>query len=205
MASPMALLTANSTPTVRRTIGCLVVALLFAGETTFGESTGGPGGAWPKSWPTELEPFREKAWTWEEGLIASPCYDIAFENREEFEAVWPHILSLKSKGAPVTLLRGDHVRVWTTRPPKNQSAGVIIRPALPGHDKGTLSTTRIYLVVDGDTVDLNRIRLPANSPIIDKRFMEKRPISEKPKIQKVAPPKKAAPAAAPAPAAGPAR
>ena len=31
-------------------------------------------------------------------------------------------------------------------------------------------TTFVELVVDGDVVDLNRIPLPADTPIIDKRF-----------------------------------
>jgi len=31
-------------------------------------------------------------------------------------------------------------------------------------------TTFIELVVDGDIVDINRIPLPADTPIIDKRF-----------------------------------
>jgi hypothetical protein len=35
-------------------------------------------------------------------------------------------------------------------------------------------TSYIELVVDGDIVDLNRIPLPADTPIIDKRFMEGR-------------------------------
>ena len=34
-------------------------------------------------------------------------------------------------------------------------------------------TNFIELVVDGDIVDLNRIRLPAETPIIDERFKKK--------------------------------
>jgi len=198
----MPYLIAESKRARRWTTACLVLTLLFAGDAVYGESIGGPGGAWPKSWPKELDRFREKAWTWEEGLFACPRYDIAFDNRKDFESAWPHILSLKSKGAPVTLLRGEHVHVWTTRPPKSQTAGVIIRPPLPGQTKGDLSTTRITLVVDGKIIDLNHIRLPPDTPIIDKRFKEKRPVSSKTKVEKtpVAPPNAAAPAAATSPA-----
>ena len=32
--------------------------------------------------------------------------------------------------------------------------------------------THIELVVDGDIVDLNRLKLPADTPIIDERFKE---------------------------------
>ena len=35
-----------------------------------------------------------------------------------------------------------------------------------------LYTTYIELVVDGDIVDLNRIALPADTPIIDERFKD---------------------------------
>ena len=133
-------------------------------------SSGGPGGTWPKSWPKELEPLRKQAWTWEHSL-GGVSYDIPFASREEFESAWPHILKLKSKGAPITLLRGPHVRV---RPAK--TAGVRILPALKAVSAGPLSVTRIVLVVDGDIVDLNRIRLPADTPIVDKRFTDRNPV-----------------------------
>jgi hypothetical protein len=35
-----------------------------------------------------------------------------------------------------------------------------------------MNTTYIELVVDGDFVDLNRIPLPVDTPIIDERFKE---------------------------------
>jgi hypothetical protein len=35
-----------------------------------------------------------------------------------------------------------------------------------------INTTFIELVVDGEIVDLNRIPLPADTPIIDERFEE---------------------------------
>ena len=35
-----------------------------------------------------------------------------------------------------------------------------------------MNTTYIELVVDGDIVDLNRIPLPADTPIIDERFQK---------------------------------
>jgi len=140
-------------------------------------SEGGRGGTWPKSWPKELEPLREKAWTWEH-IVGGISYDIPFPNREVFESAWPHILKLKSKGAPITLLRGPHVRAWTLtarspkHKPKLKTAGVIIRLPRENVSKGPLSNTRIHLVVDGDIVDLNRIPLPADTPIIDKRFKD---------------------------------
>ena len=49
-------------------------------------------------------------------------------------------------------------------------AGVLISPPMDGVKSGMLSQTRISLIVDGNVIDLNRIRLPANTPIEDARF-----------------------------------
>ena len=155
-----------------------VAAIVFCMVgSVYAISEGGPGGTWPKSWPKELEPLRERAWTWEHGF-GGMSYDIPFPNREEFESAWPHILKIKSKEAPITLSRGPHVRAWTLtarspeRNPKLKTAGVIIRVPLENVSKGPLSVTRIELVVDGNIVDLNRIPLPSHTPIIDKRFKD---------------------------------
>jgi hypothetical protein len=125
-------------------------------------SFGGPGGKWPQSWPKELEPLRKQAWTWEHGF-GGMSYDIPFANRKEFEAAWPHILTLKSKGASITLLRGPHLRVEA-----GKTAGVRV---VPPRD-ATSTVTSILLVVDGEIVDLNRIPLPADTPIVDERFKD---------------------------------
>ena len=146
----------------------LAAAIVFCpAGSVHAMSSGGPGGTWPKSWPKELEPLRKQAWTWVHGQLNLPSYEIPFANREEFESAWPHILKLKSKGASITLLRGPHVSVGEAR-----TAGVIIRHPLKGVSAGPWSLTRITLVVDGGIVDLNRIYLPADTPIIDKRFTE---------------------------------
>jgi hypothetical protein len=108
-------------------------------------------------------------------------HHIPFTNREQFEAAWPELLKVKSKGAPLILVRspGTHWHFGETK------AGVLIHcppggveppePAGPieGQDNLTLrwlQTTYIELVVDGGIVDLNRIPLPADTPIIDQRF-----------------------------------
>ena len=175
----------------------IALIFLFTANPAQALSMGGPGGWWPKSWPKELEPLRKQAWTWSHGRIhqgiAWGSYDIAFKSREEFETAWPHILKLRDKGVPVTLLRGPHVRVWKTRPPKGQTAGVRIMTSTKANQKpptvlkleqtdfsetggvfATECTVRgIELVVDGKIVDLNRIHLPAGAQIIDKRFPER--------------------------------
>jgi len=90
--------------------------------------------------------------------------------RQEFESAWPQILKVKSKGAPVRLVRGPNFFLGGSKagvvvhcPPAGQAAN----PATPDDQ------IYIELVVDGDIVDLNRIPLPADTPIIDERFKEK--------------------------------
>src|SRR5207249_964 len=94
-----------------------------------------------------------------------------------------HLLKVKSKGAPIILVRGPRTDFFEIKP-----AGVLIQspPAriaklanleipLPGQmDIRTKwsNATFIELVVDGVVVDLNRIQLPADTPIIDERFKD---------------------------------
>lgn len=140
-------------------------------------------GDWPETWPRELEPLREQARTLEGGEIELVAYEIPFTSREEFEAAWPHILEVKTAGAPLILVRDARERFFGRFP-----AGVVIhtptkngpqQPAEPLPDRENVRrrwvyTTYIELVVDGDVVDLNRIPLPADTPIVDERFEEAR-------------------------------
>ncbi|MGB2806887.1 MAG: hypothetical protein WBC22_04060, partial [Sedimentisphaerales bacterium] len=62
-------------------------------------------GAWPLDWPIELSPYRAQAKTTE---IAWPgnnenVYEIRFDDREEFEKIWPTILKVKSDGGTLQL------------------------------------------------------------------------------------------------------
>ncbi len=156
-------------------------ALAFAAAITvctagsvYAISFGGPGGTWPKTWPKELEPLRKEAWTWEHGF-GGMSYDIPFATREEFEAAWPHILTLKTKDARIYLLRGSHLRVAEGK----SGAGVRVVPPreITSAEMEKLPAnivTAIWLVVDGEIVDLNRIALPADTTIIDERFKEEK-------------------------------
>ena len=61
-------------------------------------------GGWPASWPAELEPLRDHATTLKfMSATDEDIHQINFEDRKEFEKLWPVILSLKTPGAPVTL------------------------------------------------------------------------------------------------------
>lgn len=126
-------------------------------------------GTWPKSWPKEMEPLRKQASTFEGPLAPHQHYAIPFTKREEFESAWPHILKVKSKRAAVRLVRGPNFFLG------EHKAGVVVHGPPPGQaDNPAAPKAPIYieLLVDGDIVDLNRIPLPADTPIIDERFKD---------------------------------
>ena len=138
-------------------------------------------GTWPKSWPVELEPLRKTSRSFQGGTANLIRYEVPFTTRGEFEAAWPHILKVKSKGAPVFLARGPHKSLGNVInagviihcPPPQTGDRVMPEAPLPGDPKNPgrwIYTTFIELVVDADIVDLNRIPLPANTPIIDERY-----------------------------------
>ena len=137
-------------------------------------------GTWPKRWPAELEPLRAHANTFEGPKLPYEHHAIRFTKREEFEAAWPHLLKVKSKGSPVFLVRrtfflGDRTAGVVVHCPPAGQADNPRRPEapIPGVQDVRMrwiNTSYIDLVVDGEIVDLNRIPLPADTPIIDERF-----------------------------------
>jgi hypothetical protein len=197
----------------------MLVSSFFSGAAIVSET-----GMWPDSWPIELQPYRAQARTI---MIAAGnqenVYEIRFENREEFEKLWPIILKLKDKKAPLrlssieksvkkgVLFNSDKpvVRIFShVYPawPQHRAGGNKLIPAPPWPDSiksptgelpeyvaisedgstwipvnkeerplGFMSRARteIELVVDGKIIDLNRILLPPDTPIIDRRFQEK--------------------------------
>lgn len=140
-------------------------------------------GTWPKSWPKELETLRKQSRTLVGPLHPQSTYEIPFTRREDFESVWPHLLKVKSKGAPVILVRGPYTFLGA-----NIKAGVVVHsppvqtdtrtnpetpiPAQSNPRTTWMQTNFIELIVDGDIVDLNRIPLPADTPLIDERFKD---------------------------------
>ena len=138
-------------------------------------------GEWPATWPKELEPLRKQATTLVGPMVAQEHYLIPFSNREQFEVAWPHFLKVKSRGAPVILVRGPKTDFMELKPagvlihapPKGTDTRVSPEEPIPAQDNPRvrwMNTTYIELAVDGDVVDLNRIPLPADTPIIDERF-----------------------------------
>lgn len=143
-------------------------------------------GIWPEGWPKELDPVRKQARTYEGPKVLNRHYLIPFTSREEFEAAWPHFLKVKAKGAPIILLRGPKTDFMEIKP-----AGLIVHTPPVDRDKranaeapipgqgDVMNATSIELVVDGNIVDLNRIPLPADTPIVDERFRTAPPAAEK--------------------------
>jgi hypothetical protein len=90
---------------------------------------------------------------------------------------------MKSKGAPIFLVRAPKTDFMEIKP-----AGVLIHTPpivdgkeiepgdpIPGQSSPRvtwMNTNFLELVVDGNIVDLNRIPLPPDTPIIDERFKE---------------------------------
>ena len=168
---------------MKRTPAVLVALTLSAFCSAYAmDATITERGTWPKSWPPELEPLRGRARSVRGGAADKTIYELPFTKREEFESAWPHILAVKTEGAPVILVRGPDMYPGS----KIKNAGVRIHcppgqvgepvpPArsIPGQSDPRVSwlrTNYIELFVDGDVVDLNRIPLPADTPIIDERF-----------------------------------
>ncbi|MCA9095897.1 MAG: hypothetical protein KDA68_20600 [Planctomycetaceae bacterium] len=141
-----------------------------------------------------MEPFRTQSSTRLSGIAQFLTYEIPFENRADFEAVWPHLLKIKTQGAPVCLvkhstpgLRGDiraGVYVWCPPSERGELNMKRVVEAVPnGAKREQYRGSMIFLglVVDGEIVDLNRVEMPKETPIIDMRFkvVEKKPVESK--------------------------
>jgi len=135
---------------------------------------------WPESWPKELEPLRKQARTYEGPRVLYRFYLIPFTKREEFEAAWPQLLKVKSKGVPIVLVRGPRTDFFRINPggvlihtPPIADKGdneVPLDDAKKAHGEWRTKASYIELAVDREIVDLNRIPLPADTLIIDEWF-----------------------------------
>jgi hypothetical protein len=155
-----------------------LAALAFSAATAYADYSVTDEGTWPTSWPKELEPLRKQARSLRGSLADITLHEVPFANREEFEAAWPHLLAVKTKGAPIILVRSPDT--WMGKldagvrihcPPGQ--VGEPVKPVGPTAGEGRtrwLWTNYIELVVDGKVIDLNRIPLPDDTPIIDERF-----------------------------------
>ena len=177
-----------------RTIALMVALALFAVcSPAYALYSVAHTGTWSKSWPIELEPLRKQSRTLVGPTMAHRHFAVRFTDRDDFESAWPHLMKVKSKGAPIFLVRGPNFFLG-----EQTAAGVVVHcppegqwdnPATPeapiqhAKDPRTrwLYTNYIVLVVDGKIVDLNRIPLPSDTPIIDERFPKADEQSDEPK------------------------
>lgn len=164
-----------------------VAVVLYAATAAHAVYTFSDEGNWPQDWPKELESLRKHSRSLVGPDAGSRHYAIPFADRDAFETAWPHILRIRSKGAPIFLSRGPNFFLGEDR-----SSGVVIHcppvgqwdnPATPEapiegiqNPRGRWAyTIYVELVVDGKAIDLNRIPLPADTPIVDERFGEALP------------------------------
>ena len=171
----------------------------------------------PDTWPDELQSLGDRTKKLDVGHgIWETNYEIRLYSAEEFEKAWPHILTLKSKGAPLILEKSPssydmsgstlETGVRILCPPGNEIVGGDTSGKaryvfnIPWQDPkpdasaespeyiemeagkwvstkdgkpltvGVRARVDIVLVVDGKVIDLNRIKLPENTTIIDRRF-----------------------------------
>jgi hypothetical protein len=160
----------------------LLAAILFCVVgPAFAEYSVSDRGDWPKSWPKQLEPLRNQSRTFVGPMVEYQWFAIPFTNREKFEAAWPHILKVKTKGAPVILVRAPNFFLGE----KNKAGVVVHCPPLPQAGSsgapGTpiagitnpverwMNATYIYLIVDDDIVNLKRTAVPKGVKVIDER------------------------------------
>jgi len=161
---------------MKQAIAILAAIVLISACPLFADYTVENRGSWPDDWPKELAALREQSRTLEGPIRPSLHYAIPFTKRDEFEAAWPHLLKVKTKGAPIVLRRGPsfwlgegkNAGVCAHTPPGDQAPLAVGKDANGSWEK----TIYIELIVDGEIVDLNRILLPPDTPIIDERFKE---------------------------------
>jgi hypothetical protein len=162
-----------------RAVAALMVAIGLMSASTYALWSVSDTGKWPETWPKELEPLRKQSKSYTGSLAVRTFHEIQFKSRDEFEAAWPHLLKVKSGKTPIFLSRSpvkymgplkSGVRVWmalnSSKPVESPVAGV------KNERERWIYATHIELIVDGKIVDLNRIELPADTPIVDERFGE---------------------------------
>ena len=186
-----------------------LIVVSVAGSLCLALVTSSERGAWPDTWPRELEKLRRDGRTYSYSSLTEECaHEVFFESREAFENAWPQLLKVKSEGAPLILESLQNSNLY---PRPTQPAVRVLAPSPPGrgftdaernrpfpwpdtikHPDGTWPEYVVHyeggwvpsgkaamrfrarrdlvLIVDGEIIDLNRISLPPETPIVDRRF-----------------------------------
>jgi hypothetical protein len=108
-----------------RKVRTLMVAVAVPSALALASTTIVGTGRWPHSWPRQLDGLRSRATTLDVGWgNQETVYEIPFATRQEFEAAWPHLLSLRSQGAPIIVQPGPSQYYLRTGP--TIKAGVLV-------------------------------------------------------------------------------
>lgn len=151
---------------------CLLILITGMGiYGVFADYVVSKDGAWPQNWPIKLEPLRNQSRSLEGGFYPIRFHEISFKDSSEFKRYWPTLLSLKSSKTSITLLKSPDPVFG------NLKAGVRIK-CVPLNDLKAKEESVvkpkdkvwIELIVDGEIIDLNKVPLPGDAPIYDKRF-----------------------------------
>src|ERR1041384_3641075 len=87
--------------TMKRTIAWFAVIVFCLVAPAYALYLVNNRGEWPKSWPKELEELRKQSRTLVGPEDPLRHYSIPFTERKAFEEVWPHLLKVKTLGAPI--------------------------------------------------------------------------------------------------------
>ena len=154
---------------------CVGAVVLFGASIVRADYVVTDQGVWPTSWPEDLEGLRKQSQSFEGPFLPQYHHAIAFFKREDFEKAWQSILKVKTPGSPILLRRGKSFWFDAQVP-----AGVCVHMPIEAEGRSGAGTglidssITIELIVDGKVIDLNRIPLPPDTPIIDERFKDKR-------------------------------
>jgi hypothetical protein len=156
----------------RKTVA-LIALLTTCAVTLHARVTVKDSGSWPDTWPRELDVHRKTSRTIEGPLGGWLRYEISFKTREDFEAAWPHLLKVRSQNHPITLVSSPHERSGAAKG-RPMKAGVMIRSwptaaSKKGARPNRSNTTVLVLVVDGEIVDSNRLKIPKGVHLKDER------------------------------------
>ena len=159
---------------VIRSSAVLIVALLcgFLSSTAYGILVVGQGN-WPQAWPQELHSLRKQSTTIAGPSLAQQKHIIPFTEREQFEAAWPHLLKVRTPGSAITLRLVSSTKPTGSGQRAHPRVLVQVSPRpreQPATDVRPEDSVTIVVYVDGNIINLNRIELPADTPIIDERF-----------------------------------
>ena len=144
---------------MKKTTAVLTVIAFFAAcSAVYAEYITFNEGRWPESWPKELEPLRKQSRTLEGPMVLTRHYLIPFTKREQFEAAWPHLLKVKSKGAPLILVRGPKTDFMAVQP-----AGVLIHTPPDGTETNAKAATIANMRMGNLPQEMDAAKYPARA------------------------------------------